>query len=267
MRALHGDLKLRAFSLVEVVVASAVFAVMVTLLLTVVSHVNGIWQQADAQKLRRQAGRMLLETISRDLASALVPVPGRGNAANIFFLLNPPALGSGSRDAIFWQTRVQRDGLGSDIAQVGYFVRWTGARGALCRVFLFSDDPDYRVYENPDTWLTDTYLSQVAPADESGDFRGLVSEHVLALWVTLFDAAGNQIVGAYDSRVAGGLPVAAEIAIAIADPSAMQRITSSTEITGHYSASTIDEFVEQLPESIRSNTQIFRTRVPLEAAR
>lgn len=262
MRALQDKIK-RGFSLVEMLVATAVFVMMLTLLLTITSQMNSAWQQADAQKSRRQSARALLDTIVRDMESALLPL-NSGNTEKVWFLMNPAAVGFRHRDCLFWQAALPEDGGKSDVTMVGYFVRWDGTRSILCRVHIPPGDPNYRIYEAPETWLNDAFLNTVAPADKASDYRGLLAENVFALWVTLRDRQGSLIVAPYDSRVANNLPASAEVALVIADPSAARRLNAPLAT---YNQTTVEGFVDALPEGVRKGVQIFRTRINLETSR
>ncbi len=248
----------------EMLVATAVFVMMMTLLLTITSQMNSAWQLADAQKSRRQSARALLDTIVRDMESALLPL-NSGNTEKVWFLMNPGAVGFRNRDCLFWQAALPEDAGKSDVTMVGYFVRWDGARSILCRVYIPPGDPNYRIYEAPETWLNDAFLNAVAPADKANDYRGLLAENVFALWVTLRDRQGALITAPYDSRgVTDNLPASAEVALVIADPAAARRLNGPLTT---YSQATVEDFVNDLPEGVRKGVQIFRSRINLEASR
>jgi len=262
MRA-SPDKTRNGFSLVEMLVATAVFVMMMTLLLTITSQMNSAWQQADAQKSRRQSARALLDTIVRDMESALLPLDS-ANKKSVWFLMNPAAVGFRHRDSLFWQAALPEDGGKSDVTMVGYFVRWEGTRSILCRVYIPPGDPNYRIYEAPETWLNDAFLDAVAPADKANDYRGLLAENVFALWVTLRDRDGGLITAPYDSRSESNLPASAEVALVIADPLAARRLDQPLT---SYNQATVEDFVAALPEGVRKGVQIFRTRINLEASR
>lgn len=246
-------------------VATAVFIMMLTILLSITTQMNSAWQRSDAQKSRRQSARALLDTITRDLEAALLPV-NSASGDNVWFLRNPAGVNFANRDCLFWQAALPGDGGKSDVTLVGYFVRWNGTQSALCRVHVPAGDPNYRVYEAPEGWLNDAYLDTVAPGDKAGAYRGLLAENVFALWVTLRDRDGAVIDPdpPYDSRSQNNLPASAEVALVIADPAAARRLAA---VPSAYSQAAPEDFVAALPEAVRAGTQIFRTRINLEASR
>lgn len=263
------------FTLLEMLSATAVFLLLMSLLLGITMHINSTWQQADAQKSRRQVARALLDTITRDLTAAVLPL-NHSETDSLQFL----ALKQGSSATIsdtylsphglFWQASIPTDHPDvTDVAVVGYFVRWIGNQSILCRVSIRSDEPEYKVYSAPANWMNDTILDTVAPADPASDYRGLMAENVLALWISLTDKDGNNWSLPLDSRMLTSaqrakLPPNMEVALVIVDPATARRITSSTDVTSHYNKTTPEEFVDALPPGIRQGTQIFRTRVNLE---
>lgn len=259
----------QGFTLLELLVAAAVFALMVVLLFAVVSQATRIWQQADNQKNRRQTARVLLEIMVRDLESALFPLD-RSNTNSLQFLLNPPD--APSRDSAFWQTAVPGEGARGDMFEVGYFVQWLngvdGPRSALCRYSVSATNAGV-IFDNPAApWLTAAKLAAFAPGlTDTATYKGVVAENVAGLWITLFDKDGatNGLGPVYDSRTASVRPASAEIGFVLLDPIAARRLASVAYLTNSHPA-TPEEFMQMLPEPIRSGAQIFRARARFEAA-
>lgn len=262
-----------AFSLIEVLVATAVFAVMLALLLGVTSNMTQLWQRLEGQKQRREAARIVLEIISRDLQAAVFPFD-RSNIQNAQLLLNPTEISASlkNRDAMFWQSAAAAGGTRGDLATVGYFVRWLDVAGdpraVLCRFALLPNNPyisEPTIFDSPDNWLSDALADAVAPGGDT-DGRGMLADNVLGLWVTLFDRE-HELPSSYDSRDQSlGLPTSAEVAIVIIDATTARRITSSDQITALYSRPSAQEFLSALPDEIRRGAQIFRTRIPFHVS-
>lgn len=261
----------RGFTLVELLVAVAVFALLMVLLLTLVSQATRIWQQTDNQKVRRQTARVLLEIIVRDLESALFPLDPT-NSRSLQFLLNPPAAPR-NRDAAFWQAAVPGEGARGDMYEVGYFVQWINdtnnrPRSALCRYGVSATNSD-AIFQDPSLeWLTVGKLAAYAPGlADTGSYKGVLAENVLGLWITLRDKDGttNGFGSFYDSRETTNRPASAEIAFVLLDANAAKRLVSAAALTNNFLSSP-EEYVAALPPEIKSGTQIFRATARFEAA-
>lgn len=264
------------FTLLELLAASTILIFLLALLLTIVSQSSRIWQSSESAKSRRQTARILLEMISRDLEAALFPLLPSGSGPGPQFLLNPPSVDASvlNRDAAFWQAALPGRGDRGDLYEVGYFVRWSqdseGAHGVLCRLQVPASAAD-SLFQNPTApWLTPAKLDTYAPglADTTAH-RGLLAENVLALWITLSDKDGNTsgFAPSYDSRAAAVRPAFAEVAIVLCDARTAQLIKAPQDITAHYTAASVEAFVDGLPPEIRRGTEIFKIRVSLETAR
>jgi len=252
------------FTIIEMMVATAVFMLMVVLLVSVVSQVNSLWQQTDGQKNRRQSSRALLDLISRDLQGALCPVDGN-SSSKIRFNLNPVGLndsGVGNfKSALFWTTVNPGSRRVSDIVDVGYFIRRTSSGSVLCRIERRDDGQP----NPPDIW---TLAGSLAPADEANDYRGLAADGVLAMYVTLYKKSG-QVESLPNETYSGtALPYSVEIALVIADSRTTQRLVSAGKLTAADDlADTPEAFVTALGESYRAGVQVYRTRVDIPQAR
>ena len=250
-----------AFSLIEVLVAVAVLTLMITLLLGIVSESSRMWQRAEGQKSRRQAARIILETVKRDLESAAFPLSASGtNTLN--FVLNPAIPEINNRDSAFWQARSPGE---EGMAEVGYFVRWQDGRPALCRYYVPATNAD-SIFRQPASWLNAGKIASYAGLNGT-NFRGLLAENVLGLWITLYDKnqATNGIGATYDSRTSTNRPAYAQVGIALIDPRTAQRIDSPSDITSAYSGD-IASFPGKLPAKLREGVQTFETRIELRAA-
>lgn len=212
MKNKHTHRSLTAFSLLEIVVATAILALIVVVLAALSSHATRIWTATDAQNQRRATGRTLIQFIARDLEMATLAgsYPASGNnAANLQFVASDPTLIPAellNPHAAFWQAPIAADRTRGDIAEIGYFVRWDTvsepgtAKAQLCRFLVDpSDTKNYLIYSNqtngnPASWLQTSILDQVAPATAAEDYRGWFADNVIAFWFRCLDSQGRPIL-------------------------------------------------------------------------
>jgi len=274
LRATRGSRPSRGgFTLIEVLVATAVFLVLLTLLLSITSHAGKIWQSSENQKSRREVARAALEMIARDFESTQFPLRS-GSANSLEFARNPAAISATykNRDALFWQAPLSGPSESGDLQEVGYFVQWIEVagqppRGELCRLRVPAANSD-SIFNDPDNWLSDDKLKKYAPGStDTNTYHGSLAENVLALWVTLYDTNNVPITASPYSSRSDPQVASAEIAIAVADPQTGRRVFSTADITSHYDEPTIDDFVSKLPPDIRQGVGVFKTRLYIESSR
>lgn len=239
----------RGFTLVEMLAATAVFIMMVTLLLSAVSQTSNAWQTAEAQKMRRERARSALDLISRDLQSAITPLPGKNLTHPTSFLMNPES--GHPADTIFWRTLSPANRKASDITVVGYFVN---DAKELCR-YQTNASMTFTLEEAAQA------AANLKPGKEN-DYQGLLTEGVLGLFVTLFnekgalvETGGKEIVksGAQQNYQAS-LPASAEVSLVIADPRTLKK---KPDLAVSW----------PLEETAEKGVQVFTTRVDLPAVR
>ncbi len=254
-KPLSGRWRSRAFTIIEMMVATAVFMLMVVLLVSVVSQVNVVWQQMDGQKNRRQSSRALLDLISRDLQGALSPLDG-GNYSKIQFDVNPSGADNAinKKSSLFWMTASPGTRSGSDIMTVGYFVRRLSTGSVLCRVQLSGVVSDI--------W---TQAVSLAPADTASDYKGLAADGVLAMYVTLYKKSGDIESAPGQTYKGTALPYSVEVELVIADARTALRLVGNMETAD--TAPTADAFVTALGKDFRPGIQVYRTRVDIPQAR
>ena len=203
----------RAFTLVELLVATAVLGVLIVLLAQVMSMVSDAWSGGTGRAERQQNGRALVDFIGRELRAAALPVDPKSNGVvpDLQFVVNPSAVPEKYRQphAIFWQAPIATETSKGSMAEIGYFVRWddtrTPPRALLCRMFANPGEAQHKVYDNLG-WLSEDVLQALAPADQPTGYRGLFAENVIGFWARCLDSTGNVISqsggarGAYDSR-------------------------------------------------------------------
>ena len=230
----------RGFTIIELLAATAVFLLMITLLISAVSQVNRAWQSSDGQKMRRESARALLDLMARDLQSTISPLPGSSSSSS-FFSLNPGGSATPYGDTLYWNASTPGNRNQSDVATVGYFVH--PDTRALCR-FATNAPPGFS--------LTDAAALGAGMRPEIGnDFQGLLAEGVMGFFVTLFDRNGDVVGRTGDQRdFTTRPPAAAELVLVLADSRAQQRLTAFTNVL---------DTLDALPEGV----QAFRTRVDI----
>jgi len=212
----HG----RGFSLVELIVAMAILAIVGLLLFSVVNNTSMIISHASSELDANRVARECLDLIGQDLSLIRLPYgTGVGNTAlppandaGLQLSVAPASVGSRYRypQAFFWQAALARNKRYGDLAVVGYFVLRDLSdpdhkRLQLRRLFVEPDDPslpaassEYLIYRTPADWYPDSLLAKFAPdtaaADNTNGQRGWVADGVLALWVRCLDPKGNAII-------------------------------------------------------------------------
>jgi len=263
----------QGFTLIELLVSAAILAVLVTLLFSIVGQASRLFSRGEAQTEALGNFRAATSIIRRDLRSALLPVD-RTNQNSLQFILNPPAVSAAykNRDALFWQCASRSGTNTSGVSIVGYFVKWdttdpTRPQSRLCRIAIESGNPDFLIYQNPGGWISDSVLEAVAPANKAQNYRGLLAENVIGLWITLEENEGGVIkpVDEFDSRIKGKLPVAARLSLAFLSPSGAKRMTQAdaAAIRALYQSTPATNFLAALPAPLRPEAQLYTTRVVL----
>lgn len=186
--------KARAFSLVEVLIATAILSALVLLLTSLISGVNRTWVAGEQQVSAFQDGRAICELISRELSQAVMS-PNLQLVQNPTFPpgLNPnesdPARERTGADSIFWQAPATSTSAGN-IGEIGYYLT---NNYELRRFFVPPDNAKYAIFTNAPTdtsapWITTTFTST-----EFNAACSIVSQGVLAFWVRCFDRNGDLI--------------------------------------------------------------------------
>lgn len=288
--------KSKAFTLVEVLLATSLLVFMIAILGTVTGHISKIWTMVNAQNQRRATGRALLQFIARDIQSIRLPNPAHpADAANgrFQFIANPSGANYLYPHAFFWQAPVANNTTQGAIAEVGYFVKWNGTKASLCRFYA---DPTTKDKKSQDAfliysgnWLSNDEVADVAPATETDNYRGWLADNVIALFVRCVNESGTPIIqdstnkysfnslSSYTDPTTGitypapVLPPAIEIAIVVVDANTAQRITAAPTTSNYTNPANfytdIQSFVNGLPNAVKPGAEVFTTTVflPLPA--
>lgn len=212
----------RGFTLVEVLVAMSVLALMIVFYGTIFNNTSKAWLNGGGNAERRRSARALTDFMATELKGAMMPVErlSTTGTGNLQLVINPP---SGqvpeeyrNADAIFWQAPLATEATFGDIAEIGYFVQWdTSSTGdplpQLCRFFVnpsstdsggaIVKNPNYLIFDtDPDKWLSGNLIKAVAPATQASGYRGLFGENVVGLWIRSYGLDGQELPRSYDSR-------------------------------------------------------------------
>lgn len=220
----------RAFTLLELLVASAVLLLVGVLMLGIFSSTVGVSSHLSNSMRLRQDASVALHLMATDLASALRGVsrsfeglrwsPGVYERAaegdrQPQLLINPAEVPESLQHAgsIFWYSGAGNGSGESEL--VGYVVRYiqtpAGPRPRLARlrlsfgrmqevllalktpgsgVFL----PDFNAPRTPGTWVTEELVDEQASATVGEGFQGWLADNVLALYARPLDPFLNPIL-------------------------------------------------------------------------
>lgn len=262
----------KGFTLIELLVAMAVLTLLTVLLMGIMSQMVRLSQSTQSRAERLEKAGTALEMITRDLTAAIMPVdPTRSDTLQL--KLNPPELEGlyQSPGAIFFQAPLAANQSQGDIAEIGYFIKWSSPPGEtpnakLCRFSVDPADSDSYLIESGQPWITASLLEQKAGGDVPG-YDGLVSEGVIALWIRCLDAEGHYHY-TWNSRSQSPkrLPVAIEIALVVIDNRTavkLESIPTFRPTTADKFEEDISFFLNNLPNSIKTGAMVFRTTIPI----
>lgn len=284
------------FTLVEIMVATAVLALLLVSLVQVASAVADTWSTGHSRAERRQHGRAIVDFIGRELRSAALPVHRAvfSDKADLQFVLNPTSLSGDLKNphALFWQAPVATDTSQGALAQVGYFVHWDGNMPMLCRMFINPGSSDYLIYDanKIGSWMNAGIANSATPAVQNG-WVGLFAEDVVGFWARCLDRNGQPIVqngggGLYDSRApysstvdgvttaydAPVLPFCVEVSIVTVDSRATAGFDASTRMAvmemvkspGTLNAAAFIEALKTKAETRKDLLPVLRSAVPYQ---
>ena len=206
--ALAGK-KQTAFSLVELLVAMALLAIVVSILASIFSSTQkGVSLLGSASSQRRDASTVL-DQISRDLRSALEPVSRSFEEVSPSLrtpqlLLNPAGF-STNQTSLFWSVASESKLGGTTL--VGYTLHWEGTpegpRPRLCRVSFDPNDSEFikknlRMAQSEHwkdgIWVNSNLAAANAPGDSKSGFQGWISDNILAFYARVLDPQMNPII-------------------------------------------------------------------------
>jgi hypothetical protein len=282
-----------AFSLLELLVATAVFLGLALVLVSIAGSLSSFWQMGISHNERRSAALAAFSRMARDLRFAAAPV--NPNATNVQLVINPANVGTNYKlpQAAFWQAPVGDRSQGS-MALVGYFVQWVnetnGSVPKLCRLLI--DSTNFQ-FIKPSAWVNDALIASNAPATKASSYEGQLAENILGIWMQPLDQAGQPIMtnatngtyapGEFDSTTGyrtaftnatntfpSALPARMEVAVVATDARTARRLTGAgNEKPGARTAdltNDVNTFYNNLPEGIKKGARIYTTVIDLQNA-
>jgi hypothetical protein len=285
-----------AFSLLELLVATAVFLGLALVLVSIAGSLSSFWQMGISHNERRSATLAAFSRMARDLRFAAAPI--NPNSTNFQLVINPTNLGTNYKlpQAAFWQAPVASDRSHGDMALVGYFVQWVaesnGSVPKLCRLLIDSTNFQFR---KPSDWVTDALIASNAPANKASGYEGQLAENILGIWMQPLDQARRPITvdatngayanGEFDSTkgyrtvltngtntvpytFAPALPASVEVAVIATDARTARRLTGN-ERPGPRTAdmtNDVNAFYNSLPQGIKQGARIYSTVIDLQTA-
>ena len=291
---------MRGFSLLELLVATAVFVGLALILVSIAASLSSFWQLGIAHNERRSSALSAFSRMARDLRFATLPPDP--SATNFQLVINPAGLGGKYLlpQAAFWQAPVASDRSRGNMALVGYFVQWvkeddaSGPVPKLCRLLV---DTNY-LLQKPSDFVSDALIASNAPATKASGYAGQLAENVLGLWMRPLDQDKKPILndakaeafppGKFDSSrgytvgitngagalvtkvLAPALPASLEVALVAVDARTAKRLSeratekpdpASTDMWGDVNA-----FYNRLPPEVKQGARIYSTVIDLHSA-
>ncbi|MFV0338412.1 MAG: hypothetical protein ACK5LK_09255 [Chthoniobacterales bacterium] len=267
----------RAFSLIEILVSTAVLALLLVLLLQALSQMGKVGQSVRADASRVDNVGVAFDMMRRDFSNTLLSFSPT-NTNSLQFLLNPTISQGGSPtiqnpNSIFLQAAVADNTNQGDIAEVGYFIRLKTSenppQAQLCRLQIDPNNSDYKIGVTP-TWIDDATLNQNAAASPP-EYNGLLVDDAIGLWIRAIDKNGDYY-STWDSRLKDGeLPAALDVALLVIDPTTATNHlsnlpalpTASTGGTAEAPTAMDDEiknYLNGLPAPLDKAVRVFRTK-------
>ncbi|MGA7214166.1 MAG: prepilin-type N-terminal cleavage/methylation domain-containing protein [Terrimicrobiaceae bacterium] len=284
------------FSLLELLVATAVFVGLALILVSIAASLSSFWQMGIAHNERRSSALSAFSRMARDLRFATLPPDP--SATNFQFVINPASVGTNYSlpQSVFWQAPVASDRSNGNMALVGYFVQWvseTNSRPApkLCRLVV---DSNYSM-QKPSDFVSDKLIASSAPATKDSGYAGQLAENVLGLWLQPLDQRKNPILtnakaqafpnGQFDSTKGytvtltnapgtlvfpSALPASLEVALVAVDARTAKRLLGRpAEKPGAATSdmwNDVNTFYSNLPQEIKQGARIYSTVIDLQSA-
>ncbi len=254
-----------AFSLVEMLVATAILSFLLLILISLTSQSSQVWSTGTKQGEHRQKARSTLDFIGREMRLATVAVDGGGSLRFVIYNQTNPGISTLNPHAVFWLAPVATETSMGDLAEVGYFIRWDTElkQSNLCRMLVNpSDTAHYLIYTSPENWITDALLLQVAPGTKASGYQGLFLENVLGLWVKAYRADGTDYgTDSSSSSNRNKLPAYVDISLVFLDSMTAKRLQNPIPPKESQSP---EDYIAALPISLKSGATRASLRVILD---
>jgi prepilin-type N-terminal cleavage/methylation domain-containing protein len=196
----------KGFTLLEVLVSTAILAVILVLFASMFSSTHEGVRLLNNSTKQRQEARVVLAKIAGELKESLtspsVSYESNDPAARQFqLLINPPAMGElANAHTLFWSSA---SGNHADSGLIGYAVRWdktdpAAPKPRLCRMFISQNESqhllaDLKTSVPSGAWANEILMGTFAPADEANGYRGWLADNILALYARALDPQNQPI--------------------------------------------------------------------------
>lgn len=265
-----------AFTIVELLVASAVTLGIVVLLGIIFSSITRTTSRANQRTDAFRDARAALQMMERDLTGLVrtqwdvrtspvpTPTPRPMTRPTAFLALrniynDPGTVNPSATDnqQIYALISI-KNGEPGDVCAVGYYCRWDSSKNSynLCRFFT-SSEPTYTNLNKTTSYAPYTDLYTPSPSDD------IVASNVWSLRVNAYDGAGNQISYPYmcdpDAATSGQVPAVIEISFKAMSVEAARTIMSVPGNPNDW----LDPSSTNYTRLIAPNVYEFRSRIQL----
>jgi prepilin-type N-terminal cleavage/methylation domain-containing protein len=216
-------LQKKAFTLVEILVATAIFSLMILFLFTIISTSMKTWQDQQSHEESFQEARAALDLISRDVRSALV-----SNNVNWFYSGSNSIAFLTSLPANSQSTNLNR----GDICAVGYSLEWGKVnqndaqeknRLSLYRYIRFSD-PTYATIISGSNSVETVFNNP----DGIDTVRDLLASNVTAISFNCYNVDSNGLLTTYTSSGTSAMPNIFDIMLTVLNGRTAAKLNSQT---------------------------------------
>lgn len=213
------------FTLLELMVATALLAMLTLLLLTVLERTSRVWHRIEADLQSGREARAVFAGMEREVRSVFPP-PGPGQ-----FVLEDAVHGAFPSDRLFFLSlrpgAPAASGEPPQLCVVGYFVDWLPAESGQAGSFAL-----FRYFKPAAETFRDHLENEAPiPSDVTPQTAGveLLAPHVRAFTIRAwrFDAAGR--MGTFVPSPAAPLPDLLEIELLALDDDSAARLSSREE--------------------------------------
>jgi prepilin-type N-terminal cleavage/methylation domain-containing protein len=215
-----------AFTLIEMLVSLAVFAMIAAALLALVEEATNLWRDSEGRVDACREARAALGVMARDLRNAVAT----SNSEFIKFNLQSGAAGTNHGSNVFFLASLppsaQEAGSRSDVCQVGYFLAFDRTSASTNRALNL-----YRHFRSSNRTFSNLVAATLF-ADIAADTTGeeLLARNVVGMRITPVGAKGGHWVP-FDPSSGAELPAMVEITLSVVDQDTAKRLKGLAEWT------------------------------------